>query len=95
MEAICNNCRHRGTVPNSVHSSCHHPLATEIISNSGLLFSMMKSITGDSELGYTGDLEIELKKGYEGYAIDSGYFIWPINFDPGWIENCNGYKEVE
>jgi hypothetical protein len=55
----------------------------------------MKSITGDSELGYTGDLEIELKKGYEGYAIDSGYFIWPINFDPGWIENCNGYKEVE
>ena len=95
MEAICNNCRHRGTVPNSVHSSCHHPIAIEIISDHETLLSMMKSIVEFNKLGYTGSLGLKLKEDYEEYAISNGYFIFPINFDPGWIENCNGFEEAK
>jgi len=105
MEAICNNCRHRGTVPNSVHSSCHHPIAIEIIGSHTDLYDMIKFVMVENgRLGYTGSLELKLKGEYEEYAISNGYFIFPsyfiffifpINFDPGWIENCNGFEEAK
>jgi hypothetical protein len=35
----------------------------------------------------------ELKiKGNE-YGIRSGWFNFPTNFDPVWLENCNGFEE--
>jgi len=27
-------------------------------------------------------------------GIRQGYFFWPINFDPVWLESCDGYKEA-
>ena len=27
------------------------------------------------------------------HGIRSGWFMWPINFDPVWLEECDGYKE--
>lgn len=95
MKPICTNCKYRGTVPNSCHSSCHHPIAQEIVGNSDTLLSMMKSLIEDNKLGYTGSLGLKLKKDYEEYALSNGYFIFPINFDPGWIENCNGFEEAK
>ena len=29
------------------------------------------------------------------YGIRSGWFNWPYNFDPVWLENCNGFKGKE
>jgi len=23
-----------------------------------------------------------------------GWFFWPINFDPTWLESCDGFKEL-
>ena len=28
-------------------------------------------------------------------GIRGGWFMWPINFDPTWLENCDGYKQKE
>lgn len=25
-------------------------------------------------------------------GIQGGWFCWPFNFDPVWLENCNGFK---
>jgi len=27
------------------------------------------------------------------YGISQGWFFWPINFDPTWLEECNGFKK--
>lgn len=29
------------------------------------------------------------------HGIMSGWFNWPWNFDPVWLENCNGFTEKE
>jgi hypothetical protein len=29
------------------------------------------------------------------HGIAEGWFQWPINFDPTWLESCNGRKEKE
>ena len=91
MKKRCENCIYRGEVPNSIHSSCNHPVAINIISDSDSLFRMMECITGESRLGYTGSLRLKLKENYEDYALGMGYFIFPINFDPLWIERCEGF----
>ena len=29
------------------------------------------------------------------HGISSGWFMWPWNFDPVWLENCNGFENKE
>lgn len=29
------------------------------------------------------------------YGIQGGWFLWPINFDPNWLVNCNGFEQRE
>lgn len=75
----CYECIHRGTVPGSCHSSCNHP---EAKTESGLLYVLS---------GQSGSLNI---KG-NTHGIKSGWFIWPLDFDPVWLENCDGFKMKE
>ena len=29
------------------------------------------------------------------HGIRSGWFNWPFNFDPIWLENCDGFEDKE
>ena len=29
------------------------------------------------------------------HGIQSGWFYWPENFDPDWLESCDGFKRAE
>lgn len=29
------------------------------------------------------------------HGIKNGWFFWPFNFDPVWLEECDGFEEVE
>lgn len=29
------------------------------------------------------------------HGINNGWFIWPWNFDPIWLERCDGFQAVE
>ena len=29
------------------------------------------------------------------HGIKSGWFLWPFNFDPVWLENCDGFKKKQ
>ena len=33
--------------------------------------------------------ELNIRADYHG--IRSGWFLWPANFDPVWLENCDGF----
>jgi len=35
------------------------------------------------------------KLGIQGspHGIRNGWFMWPFNFDPVWLQNCNGFSE--
>ena len=91
----CYKCAYRGSIPGNAHSKCLHPkikLATEdplleifsIIGSRGL--SSLGINLGDGLgdlLGVTGN----------EHGIKGGWFNWPINFDPGWLNTCNGFEE--
>lgn len=27
------------------------------------------------------------------YGIGKGWFLWPLNFDPVWLESCDGFSD--
>jgi len=83
----CYKCKYRGTIPGDAHSSCKHP---KVKIDDNLFGAMVDVFSGKTrkaaeELGIKGN----------PYGIKSGWFIWPANFDPTWLEACNGFVEKE
>lgn len=29
------------------------------------------------------------------HGVEMGWFMWPVNFDPAWLINCDGFKPKE
>lgn len=75
----CYKCKYKGSVSGSAHSSCNHPDAKRMID------MIMNSIEPE---------EVKLKVRADQYGIDSGWFNFPFNFDPVWLEECNGFKRL-
>jgi hypothetical protein len=84
----CYDCIHRGEVAGSAHSRCLHPALGKQDSNPfGALVQMVggQFNNGARELGITG----------HPHGIRSGWFMWPANFDPTWLQSCNGFTAKE
>jgi hypothetical protein len=74
----CYDCKHRGEVPGDAHSSCNYPGT-----NSGLL-----DMFNPNNRPIAKKLNIQA----DAHGIASGWFMWPCNFDPVWLENCDGFE---
>jgi len=87
----CYECKYRGTVPGSVHSCCNHPLIQKHKNDStSQLVAMLAGIGRVSPINaISGELNIEANP----RAIQKGWFNWPWNFDPIWLENCDGFEQ--
>lgn len=83
----CYKCDYRGTVPGSAHSRCDHPLVGQDSNSFAALVDMFSG----------GNKEAADKLGIKANArgVRSGWFMWPANFDPVWLESCNGFTENE
>ncbi len=93
MKANCYDCKYRGEVPGSAHSSCYHPLVAEVTKGDKL--PMLKLFAGFfAPVGRAPPIQIrrdELHIVGHPHGIAHGWFQWPYNFDPLWLENCDGY----
>ena len=87
MKANCYECKYRGTIPGDAHSRCDHPKVTQDSNPFRALAYMFAGKANQAAI----DLDI---KG-DAYGIRSGWFMWPANFDPIWLRNCNGFTEKE
>jgi hypothetical protein len=86
----CYKCKFRGSVVGSAHSSC----------------KILKQISDKEK---TEQLEFMLAMGQvtltngeneplvklNPHGVKNGWAIWPINFDPVWIESCVFFKNKE
>jgi len=76
-----------GEIPGDAHISCEHPEIKKNIKQE--MFAC---------LGIAGEISPAAQKlkikGNE-HGIKSGWFNWPVNFDPVWLENCDGFEERE
>lgn len=76
----CYECKYRGNVPGDTHSSCHYP-----------------GVESDDFLGFFNpnnrQIMLELNIEADPHGIRNGWFLWPANFDPVWLINCDGFKQ--
>ncbi len=89
----CHKCIHRGSVPGDTHSCCRHPLVKDdaLVELACIMSIAMVTSLGGSAKEIFAPLNIEA----DPHGVKSGWFIWPTNFDPIWLKNCDGYKEKE
>lgn len=86
----CYNCKYRGDIPGDCHSICRHPSVSKNDLIASLMSIMGKRIPNDAILA---DEKLNIKGNPHG--IKNGWFCWPFNFDPIWLENCDGYEEIK
>jgi len=90
MSNACLTCKHRGTVPNSSHSSCKHPEVQHMDCNTYAMV-IKKLAAGDEVIQITGSMGVEFEK----RGIDGNWALWPFNFDPIWLVKCLGYEKED
>ncbi len=87
----CYNCIYRGEVPGSRHSCCNHPANGPILTNPmAHIFGILGSVGRGPGINMPGP-GLHVKGNHHG--IFRGWFNFPINFDPTWLESCDGFKE--
>ena len=84
----CHKCKHRGSIPGDVHIRCEHPDALSPFSYI-ILMAQMKLGNIPNDLQKYNKLNIRGNK----IGINGGWFMWPVNFDPNWLENCEGFEK--
>jgi hypothetical protein len=90
----CYSCKFRGTIPGDTHSCCQHPDLEGVTDNpiEGVfaMFASVGRVSPRIAVQATAE-KFEIKANYHG--IKQGWFNWPWNFDPVWLENCNAYEK--
>ena len=87
----CYDCKWRGTVPGSAHSSCRHPSVAPALEDP--LANILAIFAG---IGRSAPIKLDAL-GVEGneHGIKSGWFNWPWDFDPVWLQSCDGFEKKE
>ena len=70
-------CKYRGDLPGGTHSCCRYP------GNKTGMFDFF------SEENSKNIEKLNVKA--DSYGVRNGWFMWPINFDPIWLLNCDGF----
>lgn len=101
-ERKCYDCVHRREVLGSAHSACAHPaterirqtpfmqLAGVVGKRGGDQLTAMADAFGEGPAAAAAALNIRAAD----LGVRHGWFVWPVNFDPTWLENCDGFTKV-
>ena len=82
----CYDCVYRGCAEFSAHSTCNHPIFDAVPAGQFMPMLWMQK-------GLKSPFEKILNLAYSKHGFNSGWFMWPINFDPIWLETCDGFKQ--
>jgi hypothetical protein len=85
-KANCYECVYRGEIPGDCHSRCNHPAVTQDSNEFGELTALIDLLHGKNG-GAASTLHIQ----GNAHGIRHGWFCWPANFDPIWLDNCDGF----
>lgn len=84
----CYECQYRGNVPGDAHSCCRHPEVAD--KNRDMFEGLVNLLHGECTAAIK-----KLRICGNEHGIRMGWFMWPANFDPTWLENCDGFKQKE
>lgn len=77
----CYKCKYRGKVPGSRHSRCNYP---------GTKSDLFELFEEENAL-----IAEKLNIRIDSHGYKNGWAYWPCDFDPVWINRCDGYAERE
>jgi len=88
MRPDCYNCKYIGDVPGSAHNRCLHP---SVSAHGSSALDEVNAIL--ASVGRVAPVSIDTGLNIKGseWGIRKGWFNWPYNFDPVWLENCDGF----
>lgn len=92
MKPNCYECRWRGNIPSDAHSKCCHPYNRHLFTPMAELCAMFAS-AGIVYIPPVVDKRLKIKANSTG--IKNGWFHYPFNFDPVWLENCKGFEKFK
>lgn len=85
----CYKCKHRRELRGDCHSSCAHPSGAGD-NPYGRVMATFASV------GRVRPVKSETAAGLKvvghPHGIQNGWFNWPWNFDPVWLESCDGFE---
>lgn len=87
----CWKCQYRGKVPGSAHICCKHPSLGENTPQEEIMAIFASAGRVPPVTKTSKELNIKGKE----YGIRNGWFNFPYNFDPTWLENCDGFEKEE
>lgn len=91
----CYSCRYRRELPGSCHSRCMHPNTLRVHANpTAGMVALLGKRTGLTSMPLTPEARALNVVGTE-YGVRAGFFIWPVNYDPTWLERCDGFEPIE
>ena len=89
----CYKCKYRHNLPGDAHSCCQHPLLGDVTDDPwGQILGIFASV-GRVPPIQAGVDKLGIKANRHG--IKNGWFNFPFNFDPCWLEECNGFVAKE
>jgi hypothetical protein len=93
MKINCYNCIFRSTVAGSVHSSCTvlRELSKGTDQEENLTFLEFNLAANKVTLFVDEEPAIKLNP----HGVAKGWAMWPLNFDPIWVEDCKFFKNKE
>ena len=87
----CYDCTHRRDLPGSAHSKCGHSLVAPIADNPLMnIAAIFAGVGRHQPVTLTGG---PLWIRGNPHGISHGWFNWPMNFDPIWLEACDGFEK--
>ncbi len=76
----CYKCKYRQSIPGDTHSKCMNESAIKLIIN-----VLRGSI----------DINTELPLLINQHGLDNEWALWPFDFDPIWLSECQLFEEKE
>ena len=84
----CYQCKFRGTVTGSAHSSCK-------VINEDVQFQVALLMTTHTPIIKLPDGTEEPVIVLDEHGKAKGWAMWPVNFDPVWVKKCLFYSPKE
>ena len=86
----CYDCRWRRNLPGSAHSACHHPSNKKALSDP--LNQLAAIFGGVGRIAPVSVPSEQIKVVGHPTGVRRGWFQWPFNFDPTWLQECSGFE---
>ena len=86
----CYKCKWRKDCVGSAHSQCIHPKNEAVINESVLKMVMFLTHFKGASMILKGGVKVRGNQ----HGINNGWFMYPFNFDPVWLEECDGFEPI-